>query len=95
MESPRDCKVLHGYDIKKLYPMVFTSASPSPQHTPITEASQPSHQRIIPRAEDQAFPDNYTLILITKYYPPANPVQEIPHLPPEFASCGQIPRLQH
>ena len=66
----------HGYDVERLYPVVFASASPSPQHTPIAEASQPSHQRIVPRAKDQAFPDNYTLIPITKYYPPANPVQE-------------------
>ena len=66
----------HGYDVERLYPEVFTSASPSPLHTPIAEASQPSHQRIIPRAEDQAFPDNYTLIPITKHYPAANAVQE-------------------
>jgi len=45
----------HGCDLEKLHPEVFVSTSPSPQHTPIAEASQPSRQRN--RAEDQFLDD--------------------------------------
>jgi hypothetical protein len=31
----------HGCDLEKLHPEVFVSTSPSPQHTPVAEASQP------------------------------------------------------
>ena len=64
----------YGYDVERLHPEVFASASASSQPLPIAEASQPSHQRI--KAEDQVFPDKYILIPIPKYSPPANPVQE-------------------